>query len=260
MTLSPPFRLLSRALAAASLIVTGLVLPGTVPTAAAATCGTSNIAQGKTATASSTENGSFPAANAVDGNTGTRWSSAFSDPQWLEVDLGSSQSICQVTLNWEAAYGKAFQIQTSDRTTPPGPPSTPPPPEPAAPRTSPSPAPDGTSACTAPPVPPSTATPSGNSRSSARATGGGGTGCTGQSNTPNFGPNVYIFDPGMSSCEHPDHAQQRSSTRRSSTSSAPSGTRCCSSRAPTAPKPTSATTPRSRAWGRTRMTSPSTVT
>jgi hypothetical protein len=113
MTLPPPFRLLSRALAAASLIVTGLVLPGTIPTAAAATCGTSNIAQGKTATASSTENGSFPAANAVDGNTGTRWSSAFSDPQWLEVDLGSSQAICQVTLNWEAAYGKAFQIETS---------------------------------------------------------------------------------------------------------------------------------------------------
>jgi hypothetical protein len=113
MPLAPPLRLLSHALAAASLIVTGLVLPGMVPTAGAATCGTANIAQGKTATASSTENASFPAANAVDGNTGTRWSSAFSDPQWLEVDLGSSQSICQVTLNWEAAYGKAFQIQTS---------------------------------------------------------------------------------------------------------------------------------------------------
>ena len=113
MPFAPPLRLLSRALAAASLIVTGLVLPGTIPTAGAATCGTANIAQGKTATASSTENAGFPAANAVDGNTGTRWSSAFSDPQWLEVDLGSSQAICQVTLNWEAAYGKAFQIQTS---------------------------------------------------------------------------------------------------------------------------------------------------
>src|SRR2546430_5876076 len=31
------------------------------------------------------------------------------------------------------------------------------------------------------------------------ASGGGGTGCTGQSNTPNFGPNVYVFDPSMSS-------------------------------------------------------------
>src|SRR5438876_6782973 len=113
MPLAPTLRLLPRALAAASLILTGLVLPGTIPAASAAACATTNIAQGKTATASSTENAGFPASNAVDGNTGTRWSSAFSDPQWLEVDLGSSQSICQVTLQWETAYGKAFQIQTS---------------------------------------------------------------------------------------------------------------------------------------------------
>jgi hypothetical protein len=77
------------------------------------TCGTTNLALNKTATASSAENAGTPASAAVDGNTGTRWSSAFSDPQWLEVDLGSSQSICQVTLQWETAYGKAFQIQTS---------------------------------------------------------------------------------------------------------------------------------------------------
>ncbi len=77
------------------------------------TCGTTNLALNKTATASSTENASFPASAAVDGNAGTRWSSAFSDPQWLEVDLGSSQAICQVTLTWENAYATAFQIQTS---------------------------------------------------------------------------------------------------------------------------------------------------
>jgi hypothetical protein len=81
--------------------------------APAAACGTTNLALNKTATASSLENATFPASAAVDGNLGTRWSSAFSDPQWLEVDLGSTQSICQVTLNWETAYGKAFQIQTS---------------------------------------------------------------------------------------------------------------------------------------------------
>jgi hypothetical protein len=77
------------------------------------TCGTTDAAQGKTATASSSEGAGTPASAAVDGDTGTRWSSAFSDPQWLEVDLGSSQSICQVVLNWETAYGKAYQIQTS---------------------------------------------------------------------------------------------------------------------------------------------------
>jgi len=76
-------------------------------------CGTTNVAQGKTATASSTENTGTPATAAFDGNTSTRWSSAFSDPQWLQVDLGSVQSICQVTLNWETASAQAFQIQTS---------------------------------------------------------------------------------------------------------------------------------------------------
>ena len=77
------------------------------------TCGTTDAAQGKAATASSTENAGTPASAAVDGNTGTRWSSAAGDPQWLQVDLGSSQPICQVVLNWETAYGKAYQIQTS---------------------------------------------------------------------------------------------------------------------------------------------------
>ncbi len=76
-------------------------------------CQTPNAAQGKPATASSTENGGTPASSAFDGNTGTRWSSAASDPQWLQVDLGSSQSICGIGLNWETAYATAFQIQVS---------------------------------------------------------------------------------------------------------------------------------------------------
>jgi hypothetical protein len=76
-------------------------------------CGTTNLALNKPATASSQENASFPPASAVDGNAGTRWSSAFSDPQWLQVDLGATRSICKVGLTWEAAYAKAFQIQTS---------------------------------------------------------------------------------------------------------------------------------------------------
>jgi uncharacterized protein YndB with AHSA1/START domain len=76
-------------------------------------CGTANAAQGRPATASSTENASFPAANAVDGNTGTRWSSAFTDPQWIQVDLGSTVTVCQVVLQWEAAYATAYQIQVS---------------------------------------------------------------------------------------------------------------------------------------------------
>jgi hypothetical protein len=79
----------------------------------AATCGTANAALGRPTTASSVEFAATPASSAVDGDAGTRWSSAWSDPQWLQVDLGSSQSICGVTLNWETAFATAFQIQTS---------------------------------------------------------------------------------------------------------------------------------------------------
>ncbi|GAB2820176.1 discoidin domain-containing protein [Actinoallomurus bryophytorum] len=71
------------------------------------------ISQGKAATASSSENAGTAASNAVDGDTGTRWSSTFSDPQWLQVDLGSSATISKVVLNWEAAYASAYQIQVS---------------------------------------------------------------------------------------------------------------------------------------------------
>nr|WP_245733360.1 discoidin domain-containing protein [Lentzea jiangxiensis] len=82
--------------------------------AGAAACGTGNVALHRPATASSTENGGTPASAAVDGNAGTRWSSQFSDPQWLQVDLGSTQQLCRVSLSWEGAYGKAFQVQVSD--------------------------------------------------------------------------------------------------------------------------------------------------
>jgi beta-glucanase (GH16 family) len=75
------------------------------------------LSQGKPVTASSTENAVFGPANAADGNTGTRWSSAFSDPQWIQIDLGATATVSQVVLNWEAAYGRAFQIQVSANAT-----------------------------------------------------------------------------------------------------------------------------------------------
>ncbi|WP_084714525.1 discoidin domain-containing protein [Streptacidiphilus rugosus] len=111
---SPTHRPLTTVLAVFALLLAGLLVQaGLAPKAAAAGCGTTDLAQGHPATASSLENAGLPASNAVDGNTGTRWSSGFSDPQWLQVDLGSTQTICQVVLNWETASGKAYQIQTS---------------------------------------------------------------------------------------------------------------------------------------------------
>ncbi|MGK5671334.1 discoidin domain-containing protein [Micromonospora sp. URMC 106] len=92
-------------------LVAALAPTGLTPPAQAAPV---LLSQGRPVTASSTENAGTPAAAAVDGNTGTRWSSAFSDPQWLQVDLGARATISQVTLAWEGAYARAFQLQTSD--------------------------------------------------------------------------------------------------------------------------------------------------
>jgi len=96
----------------ASPTATPVAAPTNTPSASG--CGATNVALNQPATASSLENAGTPASAAVDGNTGTRWASAFSDPQWLQVDLGSVQSVCKVVLNWEAAYGKQYQIQVSN--------------------------------------------------------------------------------------------------------------------------------------------------
>jgi hypothetical protein len=72
------------------------------------------LSQGRPTSASSTENAGFPAGNATDGNPGTRWSSAFSDPQSLTVDLGAAHPVNRVVLNWETAAARAFQLQTSN--------------------------------------------------------------------------------------------------------------------------------------------------
>jgi len=97
----------------ATLVVLCVAVYTIIVTGPAAHAAATLLSQGKTTTASSAENATFAAGAATDGNTGTRWSSAFSDPQWIQVDLGSSASVSQVVLNWEAAFGKSFQIQTS---------------------------------------------------------------------------------------------------------------------------------------------------
>jgi hypothetical protein len=51
--------------------------------------------------------------NAVDGHFTTRWSSAFSDPQWLTVDLGVATPLSRVRLTWEVAYARDYELQVS---------------------------------------------------------------------------------------------------------------------------------------------------
>jgi beta-glucosidase len=75
-----------------------------------------NLALNKTTTVSSAEAVGTPGSAAVDGNATTRWSSTFSDPQWIYVDLGQSYNINRVKITWEAALGKDYQIQTATAT------------------------------------------------------------------------------------------------------------------------------------------------
>ncbi|WP_433573251.1 discoidin domain-containing protein [Streptomyces sp. CA-251247] len=97
-----------------TLVITALVatLLGILPTSSAHAAPVL-LSQGKTVTASSQENGGTPASAAVDGDNGTRWASAFSDPQWIQVDLGTSATVNQVVLAWETAYAKAYRVEFS---------------------------------------------------------------------------------------------------------------------------------------------------
>jgi hypothetical protein len=96
-------------------MITAGAVTASLPAAAAApaACTGGNLALHHQASASTVENSGTPASAAVDGNTATRWSSGFSDPQWLQVDLGGAATVCQVVLTWEAAYARAFQVQLS---------------------------------------------------------------------------------------------------------------------------------------------------
>ncbi|WEK55864.1 MAG: discoidin domain-containing protein [Candidatus Cohnella colombiensis] len=72
---------------------------------------TINLALNKTVTSSA--NPKKPASNAVDGDSNTRWESEQSDPQWIQVDLGSTSTIDRVVLDWQNSYGKSYRIETS---------------------------------------------------------------------------------------------------------------------------------------------------
>lgn len=55
----------------------------------------------------------YPAKYAVDGSNATRWSSEFSDPQWIMIDLEKAVEISRVKLIWEGAYARAYSIEVS---------------------------------------------------------------------------------------------------------------------------------------------------
>ncbi|MFB8395342.1 MULTISPECIES: discoidin domain-containing protein [Streptomyces] len=104
---------LASALAATLVAALLVLLPGSTSAQAAPVL----LSQGRPATASSTEGAGTPASAAVDGDNGTRWSSRFADPQWIQVDLGATARLSQVVLRWETAHARAYRIELSENGT-----------------------------------------------------------------------------------------------------------------------------------------------
>ncbi|MFD9052934.1 discoidin domain-containing protein [Streptomyces zaomyceticus] len=71
------------------------------------------LSRGMPVSNSSSAGAAYRPEAAVDGSTTTRWSSAWSDPQWIQVDLGRTSDIQRVELNWEN-YATDYQIQVSE--------------------------------------------------------------------------------------------------------------------------------------------------
>jgi hypothetical protein len=97
-----------------------LSLPASLPPSAPAgpppgrpNPGKVNLALHKKAESLSDEQPGFPAAAAVDGDLTTRWSSGFSDPQWIRVDLADVWSITDIKLDWQNAYAKSYHVDVS---------------------------------------------------------------------------------------------------------------------------------------------------
>jgi hypothetical protein len=72
-----------------------------------------DLARGSVVTASSIERRDWAARNAVDGDLTTRWSSGFSDPQWLRIDLGARWQLTEIRLSWENAHATAYRLEVS---------------------------------------------------------------------------------------------------------------------------------------------------
>jgi F5/8 type C domain/Exo-beta-D-glucosaminidase Ig-fold domain/Glycosyl hydrolases family 2/Glycosyl hydrolases family 2, TIM barrel domain len=73
-----------------------------------------NLAFKKSAVASSSSPESAGVGAVADGSTGSRWSSHYTDNEWVYVDLDAIQEISSVMLHWEDAYARAYHLQVSD--------------------------------------------------------------------------------------------------------------------------------------------------
>lgn len=64
-------------------------------------------------TASSTETTGFGPTRAVDGSLTTRWSSKYTDSQWIKFKLTAAIKVKQVVVRWEKACASSYSVMTS---------------------------------------------------------------------------------------------------------------------------------------------------
>ena len=86
-------------------VVAHIPVPPPIPSLLSATATTSSVEIGQPACCN--------AAFAVDSNMNTRWSSEFSDAQWLTLDFGTTYALSEVIISWEAASAAEYEIQGS---------------------------------------------------------------------------------------------------------------------------------------------------
>ena len=73
-----------------------------------------NLCFNKPVEVSSAENDDYPAENLVDGDFSSRWSSEFSDPQYLVIDLEDEYHLDVIALSWEASHSTEYVLETSN--------------------------------------------------------------------------------------------------------------------------------------------------
>jgi len=74
--------------------------------------GARDVAAGRPAVASSTSHGK--PGDIADGDVTSRWSSDYTDDEWVYVDLGAETNVYGLGLNWENAFAREFRVQVSD--------------------------------------------------------------------------------------------------------------------------------------------------
>src|SRR3954470_14427519 len=118
MTFLPRSRTLSATLSVAITAALAAVLPISPARAA-----DPDLAQQGTVTASASQDdkdGSFPAANAIDGDDSTRWASGNGPDDAAAVftatltsDLGAAATVDSVELKWETSYATAYDVDVA---------------------------------------------------------------------------------------------------------------------------------------------------